>query len=446
MGWNSFDSYGCYIYEEIAMKELKVFKEKYKHLGYEYFVLDNGWFSEQETVLEDNYRLPLNTHTDPQNININEYGIVKPSNSYFPDGFDKLVDYCNKYDIKFGVHLMRGIPQKAVELDTPIKGTEYSARDIADTNATCSWCDYMFGVDMSKPGAQEYYNSVIEQFAKWGISFIKVDDVVHRPSEIEGYVRAIENVEKPIVLSLSPGGDPNKAYLSTYQKTNMLRITSDIWDKQEDILESFKAWKEWQGLENKEFYPDLDMIPFGELNLLKRETNQAGGNDLFQGQGDHHFCHLSKEQKETFITQRAMAATPLMIGGSLQSMDEHSYNLLSNSDMIKCNQNGIMGKLVNRNNSLKIWLTPEQTQPEKYTQYQGANQGWIGIFNVSDKIKTFEITQDKLGLIKQWYPATDRYLLRDIWQGGTREIGPEDSFNIEIPSYGVTFYRFDKID
>ena len=68
---------------------------------------------------------------------------------------------------------MRGIPREAVKKNLPVKGTKFFARDIADTNDTCNWSSLNYGVDMDKPGAQEYYNSVVELVASWGVDFIK---------------------------------------------------------------------------------------------------------------------------------------------------------------------------------------------------------------------------------------------------------------------------------
>ena len=43
-GWNSYDSYGTTIDEAEAYANLKAFVEKLKPAGYEYFVLDAGWY------------------------------------------------------------------------------------------------------------------------------------------------------------------------------------------------------------------------------------------------------------------------------------------------------------------------------------------------------------------------------------------------------------------
>src|SRR5208282_5865391 len=104
----------------------------------------------------------------------------------------------------------RGIPRQAVEMNTPIFGTPYRARDIVDENSTCPWNGDMWGVDTSKPGAQDYYDALFQQYATWGIDFIKVDDLSrpYHTGEIEAIRNAIDRSGRPIVFSTSPGATP----------------------------------------------------------------------------------------------------------------------------------------------------------------------------------------------------------------------------------------------
>ena len=175
MGWNSFDSYGVYLHEEAALANIEAMAKKLKPYGYNYFVIDNGWFGEYE--LQPGTNFPAEKHA--HDVNLNEFGHFIPSKVYFPNGLEPLARRCKKLGLKLGVHLMRGIPRKAWELDLPIKGTQYTARDIANTDPAgqCKWCQYCYGVDMSKPGAQEWYDGLIQHIADIGVEFIKYDDI-----------------------------------------------------------------------------------------------------------------------------------------------------------------------------------------------------------------------------------------------------------------------------
>ena len=126
------------------------------------------------------------------------YGRLIPDTVKYPSakagaGFKPLADYIHSKGLKFGIHVMRGIPWNAVANNTPVKGTSYYAPGIANLDDTCAWSRIMKGIDMDKPGAQEYYNSVFELYAEWGVDFVKVDDISmpYHAAEIEGVHTAI---------------------------------------------------------------------------------------------------------------------------------------------------------------------------------------------------------------------------------------------------------------
>ncbi len=214
MGWNSFDSYGVYLHEDAAYANLEAMAKKLKPFGYEYFVVDNGWFGEYK--LQGGTIYPAEKHAS--DVNINEFGLLQPSKTYFPNGIKPITDKAHQLGLKFGVHLMRGIPRKAYRLNTPIKGSKFFAQQIADTTSICTWCDYNYGLDMDNPGAQEFYNSLVNQLADWGVDFIKVDDIVPFPKEVEALVKEIAQCGRPMVLSLSPGNKVDPDALSSFKK------------------------------------------------------------------------------------------------------------------------------------------------------------------------------------------------------------------------------------
>lgn len=435
LGWNSFDSYGVYLYEEAAMENLKAMSEKLQPHGYEYFVIDNGWFGEYE--LQEGTKYSKEKHA--ADIRINEYGIVQPSKTYFPNGIKRIADEAHRLGLKFGIHLMRGIPRKAYEMDTPIKDTEYTARQIADTTSICRWCDYNYGVDMSRPGAQEFYNSLVNQMAEWGVDYLKVDDIVPFPKEVEAVAKAVEQADRPMVLSLSPGGKVNPAALDFFKKANLLRVTPDIWDEQEGIDQCFIAWEKWNGKSEAGFWIDMDMIPFGQLQIMSpkpedidmshselREEKGKGKLDnvaLLSGKGWNRRSEFTKDQMRTFITMRALSASPLMVGGDLPTMDDFSLSLLTNKEMLACNQNGIMGELALETADLQIWGTPDKD----------SEMQWIGIFN-----RTREVHEIVLeALLAHAKIVSGEAKVLDIWNA--KEIDVAEP--LEIGANGVLFIK-----
>jgi len=430
MGWNSFDSYGVYLHEQATLANLEAMAEKLKPFGYEYFVIDNGWFGEYTIQPGTVYAAEKHAH----DVNINEYGHFIPSKVYFPNGFKALVERCHELGLKFGVHLMRGIPRKAYDLDLPIKGTSYSARDIANTNPkfNCKWCKYNYGVDMNKPGAQVWYDGLIQHIADMGVDFIKYDDIVPYPKEVKAVARAINKCRRPIVLSLSPGGSVDPNAIDSFRMANMLRVTHDIWDEQDDIDECFKAWRKWQGKERLGFWIDMDMIPFGQLQLMsppgKQKDSMQKGDIALSGKGTRRWCQLNEAQKRTFITLRALAASPLMVGGDLPTVDAHSLDLLTNPEMLACNQNGVMGELLFERDEMEVWRALEKGK---------GNAGWVGIFNRSLKAQSFVLTPAVLDLHTSVAVET-----LDIWHNKKIFLNKARSHLVQIEGCDVLFLRF----
>jgi hypothetical protein len=424
LGWNSYNCYGTNINEKITKDNLDAFIQKLKPHGYEFFVLDAGWF--QNFSLKPNEIWP--TDGDKRELEIDEFGRYIPSKSYFPNGFKAIIDHANKHGVKFGLHLMRGIPREAVEKNLPIKGTKYFAKDIANVKDICNWSDLNYGVDMSKPGAQEYYNSVVELVSSWGVQFLKYDDIVHKSQEIDAVAAAISRTGKRIFLSISPGNDIDTARYSTYQKADMIRISRDVWDMKEDIEISFEKWDKMMPYADKGFWLDMDMIPFGHLRLNYPITK----NKLISTRGYERMDYFTYAQKKSFITQRAMAAAPLFMGGALTTSPNSVFELITDADMLACNQNGVTGKLVKRVNTyaekLDIWKTPRKSND---------NEGWIGIFNRNPYMEMVRFSKVELGLI-----AGLNYSLYDIW--GKSIVDNAESFVFEIAADDVVFIKYEK--
>lgn len=425
LGWNSYNCYGSHINEKLTWENLEAFIQKLKPYGYEYFVLDAGWYRHYD--LKPGEAWP--TDGDKVYLNIDEFGRFIPSPVYFPDGFKAIIDYAHKHGVKFGLHLMRGIPREAVKKNLPIKGTKYFARDIVNVKDTCSWSVLNYGIDMDKPGAQEYYNSVLELLAVWGVDFIKYDDIVHKPREINAVADAIAKTGKKIVLSISPGDDINPEYFETYKRAQMIRISRDIWDLKEDLEISFERWEQILPYADKGFWLDMDMIPFGHIRVNYPVTRHI----LNSTRGYERMDYFSYAQKKTFITQRAMAASPLFMGGALTSSPKTVFELITNQDMLACNQNGVTGKLIKRisnySEKVDVWKTTHKTWD---------NEGWIGVFNRNQYMELIRLKKEELGLNKG-----DSYQLYDIW--GQRIIEDAETFIFEIPADDVVFIRYKTI-
>ncbi|BCG58239.1 hypothetical protein PUR_16640 [Paenibacillus sp. URB8-2] len=428
LGWNSFDCYGCAAPEDALLENAEAMARLLKPGGYEYFVVDNGWFAEYEIPAGKRY--PAVKHAD--DVNLDAYGRLQPSKCYFPHGIKGLIDRVHGLGLKFGIHIMRGIPRKAVANDLPVLGTPYRASDIAEISDTCEWCHYNYGVNMDHPGAQAFYDSFIQMLAKWEVDFIKADDITGHPREIEAIVKAIRSSGRDIVLSLSPGGQTTPEFMDVYQQANMLRTTRDIWDNRDDLDKAFDVWHAYSEFRKEGFWLDLDMIPFGHLQLWNPRTEakayaETRTSQELSGKGHERMSGLSVNQKYTFITIRALAASPLFMGGDLPSSDEFSIDLITNEGMLECNQNGISGSRVYAESGIEVWKTPHRT---------AAGEGWIGVFNRNRETKRVQLTFGQLSLDDS-VPAE----LQSIWPEPAYEHF-EGGLTSEIEGDGVLFLHY----
>lgn len=405
MGWNSYTGYLKSISEAELRRNIDAISEKLLLYGYDTVVVDNGWF------------LTADTDAEAEMV-LDEFGRPEGSKHFFPSGFQATIDYAHKKGLKFGIWLMRGINRRAVHENLPVKGTKYHMKDIVNMRSRCPWAVkpwYNYGVDMSKPGAQEYYDGLIQKYADMGIDFIKYDDIVPNPAEVDAVVKAVAKCGRKITLSLSPGDHIKIEHSGAYKKANMVRITSDVWDHRGSIEGAFKRWEAMQDYDGAEVnsWIDLDMVPFGRLTVMEK-----GGRD----------CRFTKDQKRTFMVQRALAASPLILGGVLYSMDEFSMSLFTHPEILACNRNGVVGKLAHRKGKIDVWRTPKR----------GADGcGWIGVFNRDGKAKApVELAWKDLGL------SAGDYALTDVWTGKVVPDGKKLSF--ELPADGVAFIKYEK--
>ncbi|NQU22985.1 MAG: glycoside hydrolase family 27 protein [Candidatus Nealsonbacteria bacterium] len=406
MGWNSYTGYSIAVTEAELLKNIDFLSENLLQYGYDTVTVDNGWF--------------LSGQGKGITIALDKYGRPDSHEHFFPHGLKYTIDYAHKKNVKFGIWLLRGINRGAVEQNLPVEGTKYRMQDIVNMKSRCPWAAepwWNYGVDLTKPGAQQYYDGLIQKYADMGVDFIKFDDIVPNPDEVEAVVKAIEKCDRKIVLSLSPGDHIKVEHSDAYKKANMVRITSDIWDNRGSLETTFKRWEamqDYDGAKSNSFL-DMDMVCFGRLYVTRN-----GGRD----------CKFTEDQKRTFMVQRALAASPLMLGGVLYSMDEFSLSLFTHPDILKCNQNAVIGKLVHRDGKVDVWKTPERGNDRS---------GWIGIFN-RDGSQSLEVEKDlkDLGLDPEM-----KYVLKNIWtQKATDASG---SRTLEIPADGVVFLRYEQI-
>jgi alpha-galactosidase len=359
MGWNSWDCYGPTVVENEVKANADYMTAHLKKFGWEYIVVDIRWYVGNDKSGGYNEKDPV--------YNMDKYGRFLPAVNRFPsaesgNGFKPLADYIHNKGLKFGIHMMRGIPVLAVKNNTPILGTIAKAQDIYTTEGQCFWLKDMYTIVAGKPGAQEYYDSLFKLYASWGIDFVKVDDLSGRTAEIEMVRKAIDNCGRPIVISISPGGDRPEAIEFLKKNVNMWRTSNDFWDNWPALKNQFRILDNWAGLGVPGCYPDGDMLPLGKIGLRAER-------------GEPRMTAFSKDEQYTLITLYAIFRSPLMFGGDLPSNDEFTLSLITNKDVLAVNRKCMNGRQLFRENDLIAWTADDPETGDKY----------LALFNASDQ-------------------------------------------------------------
>ena len=420
MGWNSWDCFGVNVTEEEVRQNAEFMAQHLKPYGWEYVVVDLGWYAPEAT--KDNYKMPKIP------MIIDDYGRLLPVEERFPSasggkGFKPLADYVHSLGLKFGIHIMRGIPWIAVEKNTPVLGSNARAADIGNPDDMCLWFKSMYGVNTTVEGGQAYYDSLLKLYAQWEVDFIKADDLgfwdgdglfsPYRVDEVEALSQAVSKCGRDMVLSLSPGaayiGDANHLR----RHTHMWRISCDFWDDWEALKRQFPRCAAWANRIIPGHWPDADMLPLGKIGIRgeigrPRQTN------------------FTENEQYTLMTLWCIFRSPLMFGGHLPESDELSIRLITNREALQVNQNSCNNREVFRNEKYCVWMA----------EAIGSNHKYLALFNLTDEgyldIEVDLITFGISGPIRA----------KDIWQ--VKNLGVfVDQFTVQVDAHGARLFRLE---
>jgi hypothetical protein len=311
------------------------------------------------------------------------------------------------------MHIMRGIPRRAVDQNLPIAGSQYKAADVANKQSICRWNTDMYGIDVTKPGGQDYYNSIARLYAQWGLDFIKADDMFggDHSSEIAAFSKALKNSGRPIVLSLSPGtrDATNVAFIG--QQAQMWRISGDFWDRWDDLKRQFPNFTKWNPYVKPGNWPDGDMLPLGHIGIRAER-------------GDPRMSLLTHDEQRTLMTLWSIARSPLMFGGNLPDNDDFTLSLISNDEVLAVDQKASASKeLFTRGNQV-AWVA----------EMPGSTAKYLAVFNIGDAgEEQIEVNWSDIGL-------SPDCSVRDLW--AKKDLGTvTGGQSFQVAPHASAFYK-----
>jgi alpha-galactosidase len=414
MGWNSWDSYGLSITEAEYKANASWLHRHLQPLGWQYVVVDEGWYVRQP-----------GQKGAAQGFVMDGDGRYLVADNRFPSaasgaGFKPLADWVHSLGLKFGLHIIRGIPREAVEKNLPIAGSTFHAADAANTGDTCRWNSDNYGLK-ANAAAQAYYDSIIKLYAGWGIDYIKVD-CISRPyqaDEIHMMSAAIAKSGRAMVLSLSPGPTPIEEAEDVKKYAQLWRISDDMWDTwsgPEDktfpagLIRQFDRTAQWAPHITVGHWPDADMLPLGYLGPRP-------------GWGDPRVSRLTADESRTMMTLWSMARSPLVAGTNLTKMDPATEPLYTNPEVIAVDQHSRENREHSRTGSLVVWTA----RPEEETGH------YVAIFNLADQAQDVTYSWKDLGL------PEGNHAVRDLW--ARKDLGSATSLKTSLAAHATMLYR-----
>ena len=409
MGWNSWDCYGAAVTEKEVRQNAEFMASNLKQYGWEYVVVDIQWYEPGATSHE--YR-PF------ADLCMDEYGRLLPAPNRFPSaadgkGFAPLAEYVHSLGLKFGIHIMRGIPRQAVHKNLPVLGTDKTARDAARFNSICAWNPDMYGIRENEIG-KAYYESIFQLYAQWGVDFIKCDDICrelpHEEKELRILSEAVESCGRDMILSLSPGPALLEKAELYKQIANMWRITDDFWDEWELLHAMFERAEKWSIHAGAGHFPDADMLPIGPIRQDMDKNNKTA---------------FTADEQITMMTLWSIMRSPLIIGGEMTGFDEFTVKLITNEGILRMHRNSRNAHQIFRRDC-------EGNEYVAWTASDSEGGVYLAVFNLGEEDGTLAFETEELELSGMTRMGTE------LWSGQTMEFG--DQIRVEIPRHGAKVY------
>ena len=407
MGWNSWDCYGAAVTEEQVLQNAEYMAKYLKQYGWEYIVVDIQWSAPDADSHE--------YHAFSE-LRMDGFGRLIPAENRFPSaaggrGFRPLADKTHEMGLKFGIHIMRGMPRMAAHLRLPIKDSDATCDQAANPHSICLWNPDMYGLKCDTPQARAYYDSIFRLYAEWGVDFVKCDDIAreypHCEKEIEVISAACRECGRDMVLSLSPGPAPldRAEHLKTW--ANMWRITDDFWDKWELLKGMFERAEKWCIHAGPGHWPDADMLPVGALRQCYDPDNRT---------------QFTQAEQRTMMTLWCMMRSPLMIGGEMTKNDDFTLKLLTNGEVLAIEKESWSAHPLFTTEEESAWIAPRRDGTGYY----------LALFNLSDEERTVTVSAKQQGL-------ADSSEAMELWTG--RKTAETESYSATLAAHDAAVFR-----
>jgi hypothetical protein len=365
-------------------KELKAY-------GYNYVNIDAGWSN-----------------------GFDQYGRPIANPATFPDGIASIAKHVHAEGLKLGIYLAVGLAPAAYnDGKTPIYGAPgCTTADIVypDLRLTNGW-NSAYKIDYASPCAQDYIDSIANEFASWNVDYLKLDGVgpgsnqggtdYDNTPDVAAFSAALKATGRPIQFVLS--WSLAHADASVWQQySNGQRIDTDV----ECYCGTLVTWN---NSVKQRFTDVVQWIP----DAGPGHWNNLDSLDVGDGQMDG----ITDTERQTTMTLWAIEAAPLLSGDDLTQLDSYGLSLLTNREVIAVDQAGVPARPVSQNTDQQVWYA--RNKNGSYT---------VALFNLGSSTATVTANWSDLGLSG---PAQ----VRNLWTH-TNTGTANGSVSASLPSHG----------
>jgi hypothetical protein len=345
------------------------------------------------------------------------------------NGIQVVASYVHSLGLKFGIYVTPGISDQAVAKNTPIMGTHYTADEIAAKGKDVNYnCGGMRAINFSKPGAQAFVNSIVDELAGWGVDFIKLDGIYDRNmADVAAWSNAIRQSGRPMQLDVTEG-----AYTITLGPT--LNKYATQWEYTSDIenyggkgltnyhnvskrFTTLALWEPTYGGRVFNGYNDFDSVEVGDCQRAVGSSDPFGSVSYPDGDG------LTLPERQTVLSLWSLASSPLILGSNLTQMCHTDLRLLKNRAVLSVDQDGLDASMIVNGSTEKVVAKTEQDGDVA-----------VGLFNTTSAPEKISVAASAIGL----RPAR-HYLLNNLWTHRVTENG--STISATVPPHGVALYQ-----
>ena len=388
LGWNSYNCFGERVTQDLALRAAHALvKLGLDRHGWTYINMDDGWMDRQRGG-------PYHAlQADPQRFT----------------NIKAMVDEIHSLGLKAGLYSTPWAETYGGRLGGSSERPDGNWPPGGARNAAKNAKQMPFAI-----GPYRFTYQDAKQFADWGFDYLKLDWGPVEAPETKEMHQALRVSGRDIVLSLS--NNHVKKLLPIIGEVGpwaqSWRTTTDITDAWSRVANDIGfAQDPWAPYARPGHYNDADMLVVGQLG--GRVPSQL------------HPSKLTPDEQYTHISLWCLLTSPLLIGCDLEKMDDFTFGLLSNDEVLEVNQDPLCKQAVQvagGGGNLKVYAKPLED-----------GSLTIGLFNTGRETATVTASWTDLKL-------TGPQRVRDLWR--QQDVGVfSDKFESPVASHGVVLVR-----